>query len=179
MHRLTGDRSLIPSKKEFWLSDTAIVAQHLDLYLRGEKAEISHPVAAWASQTGKGLLFFNKKGDLNQKHPSSVLALYDAIELKKESTNEIVFKLNGHSHTLKAASEAERDGWYLSIEKAIEIGKSQKETVLESEGYKAEIEKLSKRAYPAHVAMCARLMRNRQAKHCRRRCGRCCQQEEH
>nr|POE50151.1 hypothetical protein CFP56_71614 [Quercus suber] len=142
-------KSLIPSKKEFWLSDAAVPRSNLDLYLRGEKAEISHPVVAWASQTGKGLLFFNKKGDTNHEHPSSILALYEATDLKKESSHEIAFKLSGHQHTLKAANEAERDGWYMSIEKAAELGKAQKESVHESESYKTELESLSKPAVGA------------------------------
>ncbi|WPG99631.1 Hypothetical protein R9X50_00244900 [Acrodontium crateriforme] len=137
-------KSLIPSKKEFWLSDAAVSPQHMDLYLRGEKPEISYPVVAWASHTGQGLLFFNKKGDTDRTHPSSVLALYDATDLKKSSPHEILFRLNGHQHTLKAANDAERDGWFVSLEKAIELGKAQKETVRDSEGYKAEIEKLNK-----------------------------------
>lgn len=124
------------------MNDAAVTREHLDLYLRGEKAEISHPVAAWASQTGKGLLFYNKKGDLNHEHPSSILALYDVVDLKKAYPHEIVFKLNGHQHTLKAASDTERDGWYVSLEKAIELGKAQKEAIIESPTYKSELETL-------------------------------------
>ncbi len=111
--------------------------------MRGEKPEIAHPVVAWASHTGKGLLFFNKKGDTARKQPGHVLALYDASDLKKESPHEISFRLNGQEHVLKATSDNERDGWYMSLEKAIELGKSQKEEVRESEAYKSEMEKLS------------------------------------
>ncbi|KAF2211439.1 hypothetical protein CERZMDRAFT_43352 [Cercospora zeae-maydis SCOH1-5] len=137
-------KSIIPSKKEFWLSDDAVAPQHLDLYLRGEKPEISHPVVAWASQTGKGLLFFNKKGETNREHPSDVLALYDASDLKKSAQHEFSFKLHADNHTFKAANDAERDGWYLSIERAIEHAKASKDEIRASEGYKAEIEKLNK-----------------------------------
>lgn len=112
--------------------------------MRGEKPEVSNPVVAWASETGSGLLFFNKKGETDHSRPHSVLPLYDASELKKVSPHEITFDIHGHKHTLKASSDAERDGWYMSIERAIEIGKAEKETVRESEGYKAEMEKLSK-----------------------------------
>lgn len=136
-------RSLIPSKKEFWLSDETTSPQELNSYMRGEKPEITHPVVAWASQTGKGLLFFNKKGDTNRKQPGHVLALYDATDLKKQNPHEITFKVGGHEHTLKAASDAERDGWYMSIEKAIEMGTVSKDEIHGSEGYKEELEKLS------------------------------------
>ncbi|KAK5168318.1 uncharacterized protein LTR77_006887 [Saxophila tyrrhenica] len=148
-------KSIIPSKKEFWLGDDAVTPQDLSSYMRGEKPEIAHHVVAWASQTGKGLLFFNKKGDTSKKTPGHVLALYDATDLKKESPHEIAFKLNGQEHVLKATSDNERDGWYMSIEKAMELGKSQKEEVREGEGYKAEMEKLNKPAGAATTAAAA------------------------
>ena len=140
---LTIYRSLIPSKKEFWLSDEITSSQELNSYMRGEKPEISHPIAAWASQSGKGLLFFNKKGDTNRKQPGHVFALYDTTDLRKQSPHEIVFKLGGQEHTLKATSDAERDGWYASIEKAAELGRASKDEIHDSEGYKEELEKLS------------------------------------
>ena len=140
---LIAHRSLIPSKKEVWLTDDTTSTQELSSYLRGEKPEVSHPVAAWATQSGKGLLFFNKKGETNRKQPGHVLALYDATDLKKQGTHDITFKLSGQEHTLKAASETERDGWYLSIEKAVELGRVSKDEIHESEGYKEELEKLS------------------------------------
>lgn len=118
--------------------------QELNSYMRGEKPEIAHPVVAWASQTGKGLLFFSKKGDSSHKQPGHVLPLYDATDLKKQGQHDITFKVGGHEHTLKAASDAERDGWYMSIEKAVELGKASKDEIHEGEGYKVELEKLSK-----------------------------------
>jgi hypothetical protein len=141
---LTHLRSLIPTKKEFWLSDDAVAPQNLESYLRGEKPDVSHAVVAWASQTGKGLLFINKKGETERTRPADVLALYDATDLKKQSPHEFSLRINGAAHTFKATSDAERDGWYLAVEKSIELGKASKEEIRESEGYKAELEKLSK-----------------------------------
>lgn len=100
-------------------------------------------MVAWASQTGKGLLFFNKKGESKQQ-PSHVLALYAATDLKKQAPHEISFKLNGEQHVLKANGDAERDGWFLAIETSMETGKALKEEIRESEGYKAEKEKLGR-----------------------------------
>lgn len=137
-------RSLIPSKKEFWLDDSAVSPSNLSLYLRGEKPEVAHPVVAWASQTGKGLLFFNKKGEINRAHPHDILPLYDATELKKEHPHSFSFKINGKEHSFKATSDAERDGWYISIEKSIELGKASKQEVRDTAGYTEEFEKLSK-----------------------------------
>ena len=115
----------------------------MNSFMRGEKPEVANPIVAYASQTGKGLLFFNKKGNTSHKSPESVLALYEATDLKRSATHEISFKLHGHDHTLKASSDAERDGWFASIQKAMELGKATKEETRESEGYKAEMEKLS------------------------------------
>lgn len=46
----------------------------LSHYLRGEKAEVAHPTAAWSSVTGKGLLFFVKHAD-EKATPAGVLNL--------------------------------------------------------------------------------------------------------
>ncbi|KAK5116003.1 hypothetical protein LTR62_000459 [Meristemomyces frigidus] len=142
-------KSLLPSKKEFWLSDAPVTPQHLHLYTRGEKPEVSDPVVAWASQTGKGLLFFNKKGEMDRSHPHSVLPLYEAVDLKKSHPHSISFRIHGQEHTLKAANDAEANGWFSSLERAVEVGKAEKETVHASEGYKAEHERLTKPALAA------------------------------
>ena len=106
-----SSRSLIPSKKEFWLSDEAVAPQNLDLYLRGEKPEISHAIVAWASQTGKGLLFFNKKNETDRTHPHDVLALYDATDLKKSSPHEFSFKLHGQNHVRSRGNIGSNSRW--------------------------------------------------------------------
>ncbi|SMQ46991.1 unnamed protein product [Zymoseptoria tritici ST99CH_3D7] len=150
-------KSLIPSKKEFWLDDSAVSPSNLSLYLRGEKPEVAHPVVAWASQTGKGLLFFNKKGEINRAHPHDILPLYDATELKQEHPHSFSFKINGKEHSFKATSDAERDGWYISIEKSIELGKASKQEVRDTAGYTEEFEKLSK---PSHAVPAVVTKRN-------------------
>ncbi|KAK6442933.1 hypothetical protein LTR95_000811 [Oleoguttula sp. CCFEE 5521] len=136
-------KQFIFSQKEFWISDAPLTPQHLHLYLRGEKSEVAHPVAAWATHTGKGLLFFNKKGESERSHPAGILPLYEATDLKKSSPHEFSFEIHGHKHQFKATSDAERDGWYLAIEKEVELAKASKETVRGSDGYKSEMEKLN------------------------------------
>lgn len=55
-------RNFIYSKKYFWFGDEAVEPKHMNAYIRGEKVgEVAHHVAAWASHTGKGLLFYNEK----------------------------------------------------------------------------------------------------------------------
>jgi hypothetical protein len=62
------------SKKYFWFGEEAVPASNLREYLRGEKPEIAHGVAAWSSQTGKGLLYFVKHAD-QKENPAGVLNL--------------------------------------------------------------------------------------------------------
>lgn len=55
-------RSLIFQKKFFWFGTDAVETKALSSYLRGEKdTGAANHNAAWASHTGKGLLFFSKK----------------------------------------------------------------------------------------------------------------------
>jgi len=63
------------SKKYFWFGEeTAVPTSSLTQYLRGEKAEVANPTAAWSSVTGKGLLFFVKHAD-QKETPAGVLNL--------------------------------------------------------------------------------------------------------
>lgn len=66
------------SKKFFWLSDEAVQPQHLGGYLRAEKPELAHHNAAYAAQTGKGLLFFTKRIE-DKTQPAGILNLVGII----------------------------------------------------------------------------------------------------
>lgn len=48
-------------KRFFWFGTDAVEVKSLSNYLRGEKPEAGNHNAAWASQTGKGLLYFSKQ----------------------------------------------------------------------------------------------------------------------
>jgi hypothetical protein len=45
-------------------------------------------------------------------------------------------KISGHKHTFEAQNPAERDGWFMAVEKAITEAKASKDGVESSEGYK-------------------------------------------
>ncbi len=70
-------RSFRFSKKFFWFGHESVEPQHLSTYLRSEKQEIAHPNAAYASQTGKGLLFFAKSIE-DKAQPAGILNLVSA-----------------------------------------------------------------------------------------------------
>ena len=68
---LIPHRSLIASKEFFFFGTDAFEPRALAHYLKAEKsAETAHSNIAWASHTGKGLLFFGDK-----KNPSSIISL--------------------------------------------------------------------------------------------------------
>ncbi|RYN29258.1 hypothetical protein AA0114_g12376 [Alternaria tenuissima] len=131
------------AKKYFWFGEEPVAADNLREYLRGEKPEVAHPVAAWSSQTGKGLLFFVKHAD-QKEHPAGVLNLAYATDLAKDGAVAFAFKISGHKHTFEATTAAERDGWFVAVEKAITEAKASKDTIESSEGYKENKEKIGK-----------------------------------
>ncbi|PNS19911.1 hypothetical protein CAC42_7878 [Sphaceloma murrayae] len=133
------------SKRYFWLGDEAVTTQSLSHYLRGTEAKTAHPVAAWSSQTGKGLLYLTKT-EAEKAHPQDVILLADVTDLKKDSPHEFTFKVHGEKHAFKANTDSERDGWYAAIEKAIAEAKESKEGILKSEGYQESIKHLGKPA---------------------------------
>jgi hypothetical protein len=51
-------------------------------------------------------------------------------------------KISGSKHTFEAQSAAERDGWYVAVDKAITEAKAAKEGIEASEGYKEHKEKI-------------------------------------
>ncbi|KAF2447563.1 hypothetical protein P171DRAFT_518653 [Karstenula rhodostoma CBS 690.94] len=134
------------AKKYFWFGEEeAVPVSSLSTYLRGEKADVAHPTAAWSSVTGKGLLFFVKHAD-EKASPAGALKLADATELAKDGSVAFHFKLHGGKHTFEAQTAAERNGWFVAFEKAIEEAKASKDTIVANESYKEELSKLSKPA---------------------------------
>lgn len=64
--------------------------------------------------------------------------------MTKDGAVAFHFKISGHKHAFEAQNAAERDGWFVAVEKAIVDAKESKETIEASEGYKAEKEKIGK-----------------------------------
>lgn len=138
-------KHLKSSKRYFWLGNEPISTQHLSHYLRGTEAKIAHPVAAWSSQTGKGLLFLVKT-EAEKNHPQDVLPLADATDVHKSAAQEFSFKIHGEKHTFKAANDAERNGWFVAIEEAVKEAKASKDGIRRSDGYQDTVKHLGKPA---------------------------------
>ena len=66
------------SKKFFWFSEEPVKSENLTTYVRETKADIAHPTAAWASQTGKGLLFYAKRAE-DKATPAGIIKLVSYI----------------------------------------------------------------------------------------------------
>jgi len=56
-------RGLRFAKRFFYFNEEAVESKHLSVFHQNEKATVANPIAAWASQTGKGLLFFTKRAE--------------------------------------------------------------------------------------------------------------------
>ena len=61
-------------KHFFWFSDDPVEPQHLSGFLRSEKPDVGHHTAAYATQTGKGLMFCAKRVE-DKTQPAGILDL--------------------------------------------------------------------------------------------------------
>lgn len=137
----------LKEKFVFYYGDEAVPADKLAHLIKPGKSDLRETVA-WSSQTGKGLLYFVKHAD-QKASPKGAISLAEIAEPKPIGSIEINFKLHGQQHDLLADSKAVRDGWLLSLKEKIEEAKALKEEIIGKEGYKEQLEKLSK---PAPVA---------------------------
>ncbi|CAG7557192.1 unnamed protein product [Fusarium equiseti] len=133
---LSFPKNLIPTKEFFFFGTEAVEPKTLSHYLKSEKsAETAHSNIAWASETGKGLLFVGDK-----KNPSGVISLADATEPEIDGSNKFHLTAKGNKHTFKASNTAERDNWVAQLKLKIAEAKELASTVTESETYKATLE---------------------------------------
>ncbi|EAW10672.1 uncharacterized protein ACLA_051440 [Aspergillus clavatus NRRL 1] len=135
------------SKRFFYFSDEAVEAKQLSVFQQNEKPAVAHPIVAWATQTGKGLLFLTKRAE-DKATPAGIFNLAEVSDITKEGSNEFHFKVNGQKHTFQAANAAERDSWIVALEAKAAEAKVEKDVITASEGYKAELEKLTKPVVP-------------------------------
>ncbi|KAF4632565.1 hypothetical protein G7Y89_g5566 [Cudoniella acicularis] len=139
-------------KKFFWFGTDAVENKALTSYLRGEKeAEVANHNAAWASHTGKGLLFFSKKAT-DKASPAGIFNLADVTDISAEGPVEFHFTSGGHKHTFQAANLVERDNWLAVVNTKAEEAKTQGESIKDTEEYKTSIAALAKPAVVAPVA---------------------------
>lgn len=68
------------SKRFFYLSDEPVEAKNLTAYQQNEKPAIANPTSAWATQTGKGLLFAVKRAE-DKAAPAAIIKLVSVFLL--------------------------------------------------------------------------------------------------
>lgn len=133
---LSFPKNLIASKEFFFFGTDAFEPKSLSAYQRSEKStDVAQSNVAWASQTGKGLLFVGDK-----KSPSSIINLADAKDPEVDGSHKFTLTSKGNKHTFKAANTAERDNWVSQLKLKIAEAKELAPTVTESETYKATLE---------------------------------------
>ncbi|OBT86996.1 hypothetical protein VE02_04615 [Pseudogymnoascus sp. 03VT05] len=137
-------------KRFFWFGTDAVEVKSLSNYLRGEKPEAGNHNAAWASQTGKGLLYFSKQAG-EKSAPVGLINLADITDIKEDGTVEFSFVSNSQKHVFQAANLVDRDSWVAALkEKSVEA-KESAEAITGSEGYKEQLASLSKPVAVAKV----------------------------
>ncbi|KAI0126505.1 Pleckstrin homology domain-containing protein [Xylariales sp. AK1849] len=130
-------KNLLYSKQHFWFGSEAVPKEKLSAYLQKEKAtDVAHHVTAWASQTGKGLLFYGK----DTSSPAGAIQLAETAEPTTEGVNKFSVVSKGHKHAFKAPSAADRDSWVSQLKLKIAEAKELSTSVTESETYKSTLD---------------------------------------
>jgi hypothetical protein len=62
------DRNFLYSKKHFWFGSDPVDTKAVPSFKADKAVDVAHHVAAWAAETGKGLLFFSEKSDKTAPH---------------------------------------------------------------------------------------------------------------
>ncbi|KAH8905937.1 hypothetical protein BR93DRAFT_959605 [Coniochaeta sp. PMI_546] len=131
-------KNFLYSKKFFWFGSEPVDTKAASTFKHDKVADVAHHVAAWASETGKGLLFFSERADKTAPHGAIQLA--EATEPAAEGTHKFHFTSKGHKHTFKAGSTAERDNWVSQLKLKIAEAKELAKTIPETETYKKTLE---------------------------------------
>ncbi|RMZ88820.1 hypothetical protein DV736_g3949, partial [Chaetothyriales sp. CBS 134916] len=143
-------KHLYYSKHFFWFSDEPVASESLNTFVRSEKADSpAHQHAAWARETGKGVLFHSKRAE-DKAHPSGVILLHDVTNIAKEGIDALSFKLGNHTYKFEALNSAERDSWLAAIEKKVEEARDLKDEITGRDSYKKNLNDYVKSASPVN-----------------------------
>ncbi|KAK5096371.1 hypothetical protein LTS08_007627 [Lithohypha guttulata] len=125
-------------KHFFWFSEEPITQQGLDTYIKNEKADVAHHNAAWAQETGKGVLFYTKRSE-DKATPTGLILIAEASAITKTGFTDFSFKIGSHTHKFEAASEAERDSWVAAIQRSADESKDLKTDITGRDTYKKNV----------------------------------------
>ncbi|CAZ82137.1 unnamed protein product [Tuber melanosporum] len=134
----SGLMAFFKTKRFFYFQDEPIPEERLKVYL--QKANSTHTTAAYASQTGKGLLLYSKA---EGQSPHGIIKLADVTEVTSLGAAKFVLKIP-HGNDLHFESPGERDSWVFTLKHKITEAKAIEEEIVSSEGYKSTLARLSK-----------------------------------
>jgi hypothetical protein len=151
-------------RKYFWLSEAPVPLHALASDISTGKPGVSHAVVAWASQTGKGLLFFSDakhktripKGIIHLGHASALFKggpqgrgslIQNPIPTTFFSDSASIiasftFKIDGVRKSFHVDNAFLRDHWVEAIDIAMTEGAKLRGSIESSEGYKKQLEYL-------------------------------------
>ncbi|RPB03173.1 hypothetical protein L873DRAFT_1833925 [Choiromyces venosus 120613-1] len=134
----SGLMSIFKMKRFFYFQDEPIPEDKL---MKGylQKTNSTRTTAAHASQTGKGLLLYSKA---EGQSPHGIIKLADATEVTPDGATKFVLKTP--TGDLHFESLVERDNWVFTLNHKITEAKAIDEEIVNSEGYKATLERLTK-----------------------------------
>jgi Pleckstrin homology domain len=131
--------SLTHPQHHFFFGEEPVSSDNFKSLIAKNKADATH-AAAWSAETGKGLLYFVK--DAAQKlAPTGVIPLSEADEVAPKGKSGFTFKTGATTHSFKAATPTDRDGWVSAFKEKIAEAKTMKEDVTGSDTYKENVEK--------------------------------------
>jgi hypothetical protein len=134
-----GLLALFKQKRFFYFQDESLPEDKLWTYLH--KGTASTSTAAYASQTGKGLLLYSKTE--GQKVPHGIIKLADVTDVVASGNSKFILKLASTDLHLESTA-SERDSWVFTINHKIAEAKAIADEITNSEGYKASLGKLTK-----------------------------------
>jgi hypothetical protein len=157
----TDALSFLPhDNKYFWLSEAPVPLEVLDPITGNGKNEVYPFVAAWASRTGKGLLFFSNATD-KMKVPEGIFHLAYASDLVKGDTKKMgpkvkddrftfdharfKMKIHGVDLSFHVGNVFLRDRWVEAINIAIAEGAQLRESIEASKEYQTQLMLLGRR----------------------------------
>jgi hypothetical protein len=74
-------RKFIYRDFHFWLQDEPATAESLSHFVRTDKGDTRHADAAWARETGKGLLFYSKRSE-DKATPTGIINLVSSRDFQ-------------------------------------------------------------------------------------------------
>jgi len=138
---------LMSKRRYFYFQDDAIESDNLGAFLKNSKKEhleAAQSTAAYATQTGKGLLFY-VKNESQKAHPIGIIKLADVTEVTPTGSNRFSIKLT-HEVLDFTTPENDCDSWVHTVKLKAAEAKECLEATTSSEGFKAALEKFSKKS---------------------------------